>query len=103
MNIGTGVWTAQETGLYQVTWSLMNQLDDGEFNHIYLFKNGVRNEESTSDSWYKTYSGEKTINDNIGKTLMLELRKGDTLKLKTTEFKGQAWFVHFCVSLVKVP
>merc|ERR1711962_1528618 len=41
MDLGSGVWTAEETGLYQVAWSLYNRVDSGEGNYIYVYKNGV--------------------------------------------------------------
>merc|ERR1719494_441602 len=42
MDLGSGVWTAEETGLYQVAWSLRNIVHSSEANEIYLYKNGER-------------------------------------------------------------
>merc|ERR1712004_534867 len=98
MDLGSGVWTAEETGLYQVAWSMFNRVDSGEYNYIYLYKNGGRVDESEHLSSY--VGSEGRINDQGGRTMMLELQAGDTLELTDTLFYGVAINIHFCVSLL---
>jgi len=50
--MSSGEWTAEEKGLYQVTWSLQNLVDSGENNLIYLYKNGEILTGSTHLSYY---------------------------------------------------
>merc|ERR1712037_988796 len=49
LDISSGEWTAEEKGLYQVSWSLRNV--PGPDNRIYLYKNGAQLPESLHASW----------------------------------------------------
>jgi len=97
LNAGTGVWTAQETGLYQISWSLRNWLDNDEENSIYLYKNNVKMEAARHYSQYAESRG--FIADQGGRTLLLELNSNDHLSLQTDTFT-EAFRVTFCVHLL---
>merc|ERR1712110_560653 len=38
LDTATGVWTAEDSGLYQVSWSLQHSINSGEINSISLSK-----------------------------------------------------------------
>jgi len=92
----TGIWTAGDSGLYQVTWSLINWVDSSAQNRIYLYKNNGRIDES---QLYSTSVG--YIYEQGGRTLVLDLQKNDRLHLRTSHFSGNgAYDITFCVHLI---
>merc|ERR1719430_476925 len=40
LDTGTGVWTTNVPGLYQITWSLRNRLTGDDDIYIFLYRNG---------------------------------------------------------------
>jgi len=97
LQISSGVWQSEQKGLYQVTWSLSNDLNSGEQNWIYLYKNKGRLDESMHGSGY--YS-DGTVRDQGGRTMLLELDENDQLHLQTDTFVGDALYITFCVHLI---
>jgi len=96
---GAGTWSAEHSGLYQVSWSMHCGLINNQENFIYLYKNGKKMGETRHQSYY-THS-EGFIGDQGGKTLVLKLQKDDQLHLQTdTRFEGDAWMIYFCVHLL---
>jgi len=96
LSTSTGEYTAEVGGLYQVTWSLTNRVDSGEYNWIYLYKNDEA-VEGGHHSYYQNSDG--YIYEQGGRTLLLELDEGDRLHLGTTTFYGSAYYITFCVHL----
>jgi len=100
LDTATGVWTAEDSGLYQVSWSLQHSINSGEINSISLSKNGVEIQESNHYSRYTNARSANWVTEQGSRTLFLDLHKGDNLKLvTTTTFAGQAYRTIFCVSL----
>jgi len=100
LDTATGVWTAEDSGLYQVTWSLQHSIHSGEINSISLSKNGVEIQESNHYSRYTNARSANWVTEQGSRTLFLDLQKGDNLKLvTTTTFTGDAYRTIFCVSL----
>jgi len=96
----TGVWTTNVPGLYEITWSLRNELTGDDDNWIYLYRNGQTIEESIHGSYIgQTTSSERVIAEQGGRTMLLHLAAGDTLTLRTGGFQGYAFNIHFCVML----
>jgi len=98
LNAGTGVWTAGDAGLFQVSWDMHNQMNSGEWKVIYLYKNDVEIDESKHDSYY--YNSEGGIYDQGGRSLVLDLEKNDRLHLGTDYFDGSAWEITFCINMI---
>merc|ERR1712179_794452 len=102
----TGVFRASVSGLFQINWSLFNRLKGNEENRINLYRNGKRIYESEHASYieYSTVrERERVIAEMGGRTMLLRLWAGDTLKLrsgKTSSFEGTAYKIHFCVMLL---
>jgi len=100
LDTATGVWTAEDSGIYLVTWSLRNHIPPvgTKDNWIFLSKNGVKLWESLHGTFY---TGElaASINEHGGRTLLLDLLKGDNLKLITKTITGSVDRITFCVSL----
>merc|ERR1712130_72314 len=86
LNAGTGVWTAGEAGLFQVSWDLRNRLNAGEVNYIFLYKNNVKMEESQTSTYYRDSEGGSWIEEQCGRSLLLDLEKNDRLHLETETF-----------------
>merc|ERR1712037_385370 len=80
-DISSGEWTAEEKGLYQVSWSLRNSLSGGPDNRIYLYKNGAQLPESLHASW--TYGAD--ISEQGGRSTLLQLNENDRLHLEPTD------------------
>jgi len=96
---GTGVYTAQAAGVYQVAWSVLNYLDSGKENWIYLHRNG-RQKVDESEHFSSNDGGNKLIREQGGRTMLVNLQSGETLNLRTDKFDGDAWKISFCVNLV---
>jgi len=99
LSLRTGVWTASQTGLYMVTWSLINDLYSGEMNRIFLYRNDERQEESLHFSKY--WDSDGYLLDQGSRTLFLELDDDDRLHLQTKAFSSDgATGITFCVHLL---
>jgi len=96
----TGIWTAEDSGLYQVTWSLRNVVNSGQENHIFLYKNRAGLAESRHKSNYLNSDGR--IGDHGGRSMLLQLNENDRLLLRTGRFDGGAIHIQFCVNLLSV-
>merc|ERR1711953_1337450 len=84
LDASSGVWTTNVPGIYQVTWSLINQLTGGDDNGIYLYRNGREISESKHVSYiYKSASSSQVIGEQGGRTMLLRLDAADTLSLRT--------------------
>jgi len=100
LNAGTGVWTAGEAGLFQVSWDLRNRLNAGEVNYIFLYKNNVKMEESQTSTYYRDSEGGSWIEEQCGRSLLLDLEKNDRLHLETETFNDSAYIITFCINLI---
>merc|ERR1712083_1123663 len=102
MDAASGVWTAQETGLYQISWSLRNWLQGDDDNVIFLYRNGEGIDESLHRSFIgNPASSSQTISEQGGRTMLLRLDAADTLSLRTYNlFEGTAHDIQFCVNLL---
>jgi len=98
LDIGTGVWTAGDAGLFQVSWDMRNIVGSSEQNDFYLYKNDVRMDESLHESYY--IGSEGYIGDQGGRTLVLDLEKNDRLHLGTDYFNGAAYSITFCINMI---
>jgi len=102
LDLSSGEWKAEEKGIYQVTWSLYNELNDGEQKEIHLFKNGELVSESMHRSFNNPSNG--SIRDQGGRSLLLEMDVGDRLYLGThsSYFTGEAFSITFCVNILSI-
>merc|ERR1712179_182137 len=78
LDITTGVFTAPWGGSYTVSWDASAYLEHGENVDIFLQKNGENIEESHNVS---RYFGDRFMNEQDGRTMVLYLGMGDTLQL----------------------
>ena len=94
----TGIWTAGLDGTYQVSWSLSSGIEKGKFNLVVLAKDGKRvgETEHFSGSLYNTV-GE--LWDQGGRSLVLGLKRGQTLELRARKVDS-VYKIIFCVSLL---
>ena len=95
----TGVWTAGLDGLYQISWSLSAGIESGQFNLVYLARDGARVRESDHFSG-SLQSDIGELWDQGGRSLVLGLRRGQTLDLRTQDRKDSVYKVTFCVILL---
>ena len=99
LDIATGVWTAGLDGVYQISWSLSAGIESGEFSLVYLARDGARIRESDHFSGsLQSEVGE--LWDQGGRSLVLGLRRGQTLELRTQDRKDSVYKVTFCVTLL---
>merc|ERR1719320_1684842 len=97
LDISTGVFTAPHGGSYTVYWDTSAELDSGEFVRIYLQKDGENILESKHYSGYTGPSG--VVQEQGGRTIIVDLGVGDTLQLYTEYGHGTIYYTTFCVSL----
>jgi len=100
LDTSTGVFTAPLQGVYTVTWSLYADNDDWDpAVQIYLYKNGNRMDESYHRSYYTGPSGQ--VWDQGGRSLVLQLAEGDTVKLYCENCSAGVYRITFCISMEK--
>jgi hypothetical protein len=86
LNAATGVFTAPETGYYQVNSSLSCANDTYTVNqqfNIYLFKNGIEH----SRALWRAHAA-TTLQANIQVSDVVFLAKGDTLDVRASNESG---------------
>jgi len=100
LNRYTGVFTAPLRGLYTATWSLVARNSAGESAvEIYLYLNGNRMDRSKHVSYYTGHSGH--VSDQGGRSLVLQLAEGDTVKLYCEDCSAMVGQITFCISMEK--
>lgn len=102
---GTGIWEATQTGLYLVTWSMHTDLNKDDSNTIFLYRNDEKIDESEHFSKYwdndDTEGYEGTVQDQGGRTMLMQLDHTDSLHLETEEFGSDgADEIIFCIHLL---
>merc|ERR1712215_50671 len=97
MDIVTGVFTSGLGGMFTVTWSVLsrNEPEDQDM-FIYLRKNGAIITESRLHSLYRGASG--WTDENGGRTLVLNLDRGDTLDLWCEDCSAGVYDITFCIT-----
>merc|ERR1712130_593390 len=98
MSTRTGKFTCEQTGTYLISWSLQTNLNSGDCNDIYLYRNGSRVEESMHDS--DNDGGNYRIWEQGGRTMLMSLNDEDTIWLQTATFRGSAECIWFNVQLL---
>jgi len=92
----SGTYTVTLPGIYTVTYSGNAWLDKGQWVRFYLYKNGasVGNE----SQWFSN-SVNGRDNDQGSRTVILELKAGDKLYLKTDKnyFTGILYEINMCI------
>jgi len=96
----SGVFTSPYQGTYSVSWTLTAHNDAGDhYVGINLQKNGDRlRDYSRHVSYYSGPSG--LVDDQGGRTLIIDLLKGETLSMFCEDCSAGVYYVNFCVSLV---
>lgn len=95
-----GVWRSGVSGLYSINYSMYNSLDPGEWNHIFLYRNGLKMVESEHESGHSR-DGRGYVYDMGGRTMVLKLSQGDTLELQSLTHTGRSFDITFCVTLLR--
>jgi len=102
LDISTGVFTSPTAGIFTVTYSVYREPAwvFGE-ETMYIRRNDVQIPESTSESWFFVESGGSAFGyDNIGRTIIISLEKGDLLDLYCDGCEDVAVHkLNFCISL----
>merc|ERR1711872_29395 len=96
LDIGTGILTSPWPGSYTVSWGLQAGVDaeaNDNWVEIYLYKNGIRIDESRHKSHYNGDSG--YIYDQGGRTMMVYLGMGDTLSLFCEDCSANVRYLTF--------
>lgn len=99
-SLSKGVWRSGVAGLYSINYSMYNSLDPGEWNHIFLFRNGLKMVESEHESGHSR-DGRGYVYDMGGRTMVLKLSQGDTLELRSLTHTGRSFDITFCVTLLR--
>ena len=101
MDISSGVFTAPISGIYSVTYSLMNSLHSPEeIISIFVHKNGERIPESEHFSKYAHSGTTGWTYDQGGRSITLHLNSGDRLELWCEDCAAEIVRVLTCISLV---
>merc|ERR1711874_207703 len=96
----SGVYTSGLPGVYSVTWSLVSSNGpEDSTTRVRLRQNGVQVYHSTTISGSGGGVGEQM--DQGGRTLYLQMERGDTLDLFCDDCSAGIGNVSFCVSLAK--
>lgn len=82
------------------SYSMYNSLDPGEWNHIFLYRNGYKMVESEHESGHSR-DGRGYVYDMGGRTMVLKLSQGDTLELRSLTHTGRSFDITFCVTLLR--
>ena len=93
----TGEFTAGASGLYHVVAGMRMVSYSGHSDILFFRLNNVNLEES------QMVSGNDNFNhmyDMGGKSMMIEMSKGDTLSLYTTDVY-EVYYITFCVNYMK--
>jgi len=97
-----GIWTCEQTGTYQISWSYVNFEFGGNVCGVYLYRNGEAVEESVV---VQGNQEKKRIAATEGRNMLQRLNKGDTLWLQKGGSQipfggGKLAFVCFNVQLL---
>jgi len=101
MDTQTGVWTAGLDGLYAVSWSM--KLEREGPHEVFLKKNDCRISGTVFDMSHPppTMTHGQRFQDNMNsRSLVLDLKEGDTLALEVTTKNGQIRNTIFSVHLL---
>ena len=97
LDIETGVFTSQYSGVYEISWSLIGRDENTNVSsEISLYKNHVKILESYQDTYFSGASG--IVQETGGRQMYVELNLGDTLHLHCNECFIVS-VIHFCVKL----
>ena len=93
----SGIFTVPVSGAWRVSFSMQSQVQSKEANHAFLYLNGDQLPESKHD----TYSSSSLVTTS-GREVILEARKGDSIKLKMKRGWGYNgyWDTSFCAEYI---
>ena len=90
-----GEFTVPLTGVWRVSFSLQSAVSTGQENHVYIY----HNQQKKQETWHYTYSKDARVVSTGGRELITRAERGNTFHLGTGTMKG--WFNHIITGTMK--
>merc|ERR1712243_65587 len=103
INLDDGTFTVGPggDGYYTVTYSGTAVLNSGELVYVFLYRNGE--DVGGHGHWYSNNGNSATVHDQGSRTVILYLKEGDHLQLRTDGINGELYALTLCASLAPLP
>ena len=93
-----GVFTVPVTGVWRVSFSLQSAVDTGQYNHVYIYHNQQKIEETR----HNTYSEYNWVYSTGGRELITRAERGDIFHLGTEKMDDEFYKIITCFEFVSL-
>ena len=93
-----GVFTVPVTGVWRVSFSLQSDVNNGQYNHVYIY----HNQQMIQATQHRTYSKDARMYSTGGRELITRAEQGDTFHLGTMKMDYIFYEIITCFEFVSL-
>ena len=94
--LSVGIFTAPLAGTWSISFSLYSMPNPGEYNLIYLYKNGQQIEETEHYTGHLSVGGSGRMWFTGGRNVFLSLDAGDTVEMRADSSGESTQIIMIC-------